>query len=364
MEEWSAGSIAALCGFGGGVVLGFCARWGRFCTLNSIETAVLGNDWNGLRMWGLAIAVAVFGTYALDYAGLIVIDHSFYVTAPTTLLATVCGGLMFGLGMALVGTCGYGTLARVGGGDLKSAVTFLVMGISAYATMSGATAYLRVALFPQPELRETPASLPFSLSSATGLSIHLWAVLLALALSVVCLFSPAFRREPKKILIAVLVGLIVVWGWASTGVIASDEFDPYPLQSYTFTGPLGDTIMYAMTMSGSSLKFGIGAVAGVIVGAAVTSLCQGHFRWEACDDARELRRQILGGMLMGVGGVTALGCTIGQGLSAASLLAWSAPVALISIFAGAWIGLQYLINGSLKEPLLQLFSMPQNTHRS
>ena len=94
-----------------------------------------------------------------------------------------------------------------------------------------------------------------------------------------------------------------------------------------------------MTMSGASLKFGIGAVLGVVTVLPITSLFQGHFRWEACDDAREMRRQILGGFLMGFGGVTALGCTVGQGLSAASVLAWSAPLALASIFIGAWFGL-------------------------
>lgn len=356
MEVLSAGSIAALGGFAGGFVLGFAARWGRFCTLSAIEDATLGSDSNGLRMWGLAIAIAVIGTYALDHTGLITISESFYLIAPTTLVATTIGGVLFGLGMALVGTCGFGTLARVGGGDLKSVVTFLIMGITAYATLRGATSYLRVTLFDQPELRETPASFAHAASSLTGSNAHIAAYAIAATIGLICLSSSDFRQQPKKMIVGVVVGLTVVWGWFSTGHLAADDFDPYPLESYTFSAPLGDTLIYAMTMSGASLKFGIGAVLGVVMGAAITSLAQRHFRWEACDDAREMRRQIFGGFLMGFGGVTALGCTIGQGLSAASTLAWSAPVALVSIFVGAWIGLQYLISGSFFEPIRGLFT--------
>jgi len=354
MEALSAGTIAALGGFAGGLLLGFAARWGRFCTLKAVEDAVLGSDFSGLRIWGLAIAVATAGTYALDHAGLIDIATSFYVASPTSLIATALGGLIFGLGMALVGTCGFGTLARIGGGDLKSVVTFLIMGITAYATLRGATAYLRVALFSGPEQRETSASFANSLAGATGLSLHVAAYLIAAALLTVCLSSGSLRGQHKKLLVGTLVGLVIVWGWVSTGILAADPFDLYPLESYTFSAPLGETVIYAMTMSGSSLKFGIGAVLGVVAGAAITSLFQGHFRWEACDDAREMRRQIFGGFLMGFGGVTALGCTVGQGLSAASVLAWSAPLALGSIFIGAWFGLQLLVSGSVLEPVRSL----------
>ena len=358
MEDLAPGTIAALGGFAGGVGLGFAARWGRFCTLAAIEGKVLGGDSTGLRMWGLAIAVAIIGTYALKQAGLIDISSTFYLTAPPHWQASVAGGLTFGLGMALVGTCGYGTLARIGGGDLKSVVTFLVMGITAYATIGGITAYLRLALFPSSSRLEKAASIAQSLKTHVGASEHFWAYLFAIVLAVACLSSKGFRTQPKRIFTAVLVGGLIVWGWVATGIIADNSFEPHPLESFTFSTPLGQTILYGMIMSGSELKFGIGAVLGVVTGAAITSLFQGHFRWEAYDDAREMRRQILGGFMMGLGSVTALGCTIGQGISAASLLAWSAPITLVSIFAGAWLGLQYLISGSVIEPMRQLFSSP------
>ena len=359
MEELSAGTIAALCGLVGGLALGFCARWGRFCTLDAIEGAVLGGNDSGLRSWAIAIAVAIAGSFALDHVGLIDITQSFYLSNPTSVFATIAGGLMFGIGMALVGTCGYGCLARVGGGDLKSVVTFLVMGISAYATLGGATAYFRVGIFPEVVTSPEPASIAYGLASNTGLQVHVIAYLLAFAIAAIALWSKAFRRDLKAILVGAIVGSVIVWGWLSTGYLVKDEFDPYPLESYTFSAPLGETIVYFMTMTGADLRFGIGAVFGVIAGATVTTLVQTHFRWEACDDAREMRRQILGGFLMGVGSVTALGCTIGQGVSAASLLAVSAPIALASIFVGAWFGLHILIDGSIKGPFRALGAMLQ-----
>ncbi|MEP4434581.1 MAG: YeeE/YedE thiosulfate transporter family protein, partial [Hyphomicrobiales bacterium] len=183
------------------------------------------------------------------------------------------------------------------------------------------------------------------------------AIALALLLAIFCLSSTTLRTNRKMMATAVLVGLAIAFGWIVTGIWAQDVFNPYPLESFTFSAPLGEAIVYVMTMTGASLKFGIGAVAGVVFGAAATTLVQKHFRWEVCDDAREMRRQMLGGVLMGFGGVTAFGCTIGQGLTAASALAFSAPVALVGIYAGAWIGLHVLVHGSVWEPFKQLWSL-------
>jgi len=81
------------------------------------------------------------------------------------------------------------------------------------------------------------------------------------------------------------------------------------------------------------------------LGACLGSYSKGHFRWEACDDPRELRRQILGAAIMGPGAILAVGCSVGQGISAFSVLAFSAPVTFIAIFAGAAFGLRQLITG-------------------
>lgn len=362
MTEIAPGIIAALGGFAGGVALGFAARWGRFCTLGAIEDATLGGSRGRLSAWALAIAIAITGTYALDQAGLISISRSFYLISPTTLLATLFGSSLFGLGMSLVGTCGYGTLARVGGGDLKSVVTFLVLGITAYATMNGLSAYVRVYLFDVPTVLDHPAGFAHAASGLLGGSIHSWAYLIAGVVAAIALSSRDLRSSSRYLIAGIVVGLAIVSGWFVTGYLANDPFEPQLLESFTFTGPPGDTLVYVMTATGASLQFGVGAVAGVIAGATITTLFQRHFRWEACDDAREMRRQILGGALMGFGGVTALGCTVGQGLSAASALAFTAPVALLCMFGGAWLGLQILVHGTVRdlwEDLVHRFKQEQ-----
>ena len=286
MEELAPGTIAAIGGLMAGIGLGFAARWGSFCTLGSIEDAIFGGNYDRLRMWALAIAIAIIGTFALDQFTSIDITSSFYLARPTTYIATAIGGLIFGVGMSLVGTCGFGALARVGGGDLKSAVTFLVMGITAYATLSGVTAYLRVNLFPAETIPEQPAGFAHFAANQLGGTPHIWAYGVGALIILAVLYPAPFRKKYKKLIAGSIIGLMIIWGWVATGIIAADEFEPYRLESLTFAAPLGETLMYVMTMTGSTLKFGIGATIGVIIGAAITSIGQGYFRWEACDDAR------------------------------------------------------------------------------
>ena len=142
-----------------------------------------------------------------------------------------------------------------------------------------------------------------------------------------------------------LVGLAITSGWVGTSWVATHGFMLQPVQSHTFSAPLGESILFLMTASGGGLSFGVASVFGVLAGAFCGSLIKGHFRWEACEDPRELKRQILGAVCMGFGAVLAFGCTVGQGISAFSVLSLSAPVTFAAIFAGAAIGLRQLITG-------------------
>jgi uncharacterized membrane protein YedE/YeeE len=275
MEELSPGAIAALGGLVGGMALGFAARWGRFCTLGAIEDATLANSRGRLSAWWLAIAVAMFGTFALDHAGLIKITDSFYLVSPTTIFATTVGAFLFGLGMSLVGTCGYGTLARIGGGDLKSIVTFVSLAVVAYATMSGLSAYVRVWLFGLPETASAPAGFAHLASRRIGGDAHVWGYLFAALIAAVALMNRDLRREKRYLITGLIAGLAITSGWFVTGYLAHDDFEPHRLESFTFTGPPGDALMYIMTATGASLEFGIGAVAGVILGACLTTIWPG-----------------------------------------------------------------------------------------
>lgn len=351
MEETTATILAAGVGFGGGWILGLAARLGKFCTLAAIEDALFGHNFTRWRMWLLAMAVAILGVAAAEAYGVVDPKAALVISSGFNPVSTILGGLLFGIGMAFVGTCGFGTVVRLGGGDLKSLLVFLVLGISAFMAASGPTARLHEWLLqglvigseslPDPRIHSV-------LANTTGISPLTWQIAIALALVAWALSSKAFLLSPKKLAWGAIVGSVITLGWVGTSLTAvADPFDPQPVQSFSFIQPVGATLMYAMTSTGAQLGFGIGSIAGVLVGAFCGAIAKKEWRWQTHDDAVEAKRQIAGAFFMGTGGMYALGCTFGQGLSAVSLLAISAPLALAAIWLGAWLGLLVLMEGSL-----------------
>lgn len=339
-------ALAAVIGLLGGIVLGLAARLGRFCTLGAIEDLLYSGSNVRIRMWLLAIGVATIVTFGAISAGLLRAEDTFYLGQGWSLSGAVFGGLLFGYGMAIAGGCGYGALARLGGGDLRSFVIVLVMGLAAYATLSGPLAELRLLLFARDPMPAVPPGLAHAAARATGISPVVWGVGAGVAFVLIALWPWRKQRMGTGSAVAgVSVGLAIASGWIGTQWLAYESFGAVTVDSHTFSSPLGQTMLYVMTSSGSSLSFGVGSVTGVLVGAFLGSIRKGRFRWEACEDPRELKRQILGAAMMGCGAVVAAGCSIGQGISAMSLLAFSAPVTLASICLGAAIGLRQLIEG-------------------
>jgi len=337
--------MLALIGLFGGVILGLAARLGRFCTLGAIEDYVYQNNSARLRMWWLAIGVAGLGSFGLIGVGALDPSQTIYHLAPWSPAFGVLGGLMFGYGMALAGNCGFGALARFGGGDLRSFVIVVVMGISTYFALSGPLAQLRIAGLALTDMPTEIRSYPGALSAVTGIPALAWGLIISAAITAGALWSRDFIGKPRAVIWGALVGAAIVSGWAGTQWVADTGFSAAPVNSHTFTSPLGESLLFLMTSSGGGLTFGVGSVAGVLLGAFTGSLIKGQFRWEACEDPRELKRQVLGAIFMGVGAALAMGCTIGQGISAFSLLTLNAPIVFASIFAGAALGLRQLISG-------------------
>jgi len=337
--------LMALVGFGGGAILGLAARLGRFCTLGAIEDYLYQQSDTRLRMWGLAIGAAGLAAFAAAGLGVFDIAANIYWITPWSPFASILGGLMFGYGMSLAGNCGFGALARLGGGDLRSFVIVLVMGIAAYVMMSGPLARLRVIATEATTPALETQSYAQILGQSGGLSVVAAGLLTSAAIALLALGSRDFLSDRKSMIWGALVGLAIASGWIGTSWVATHGFSPQPVQSHTFSAPLGETILFLMTASGGGLSFGVASVFGVLAGAFCGSLIKGHFRWEACEDPRELKRQILGAVCMGFGAVLAFGCTVGQGISAFSVLSLSAPVTFAAIFAGAAIGLRQLITG-------------------
>lgn len=338
--------LVAVFGLVGGVVLGLAARLGRFCTLGAIEDLIYGGSDIRMRMWVLAVGIAVMGVFGLEALGFVAPHKTFYIASGWNPLAHIAGGVLFGWGMAVAGNCGYGALARLGGGDLRAFVIVLVMGVSAYAVLSGPLAASRIAAFP-PDLLQPETHASYAALGAATLGVPQAAVglLVGLAITAAALWPARMRAHRRAVLWGAAVGLAIASGWAGTSWVAAHGFAAVTVQSHTFARPLGDTLVWLMLASGLTAGFSVGSVTGVLLGAFTGSLIKGHFRWEACEDARELRRQIGGAAAMGVGGALALGCSVGQGLTAFSVLAYGAPITVAAIWLGAWLGLRQLIHG-------------------
>ncbi len=330
----------------------------NFCTMGGVSDAVTFGDWTRLRQWLLAIAVAILGTNMLAATGVIDTGDTFYTSPRFIPVAYVVGGVVFGFGMVLAGGCGARSLTRTGGGSLKSLVVLLVLGLVAYITLRGVLAVLRVHAIESAGFElATSQDLPSLLATASlpkpVVQIGL-ALLVSGALAAFVLKDRAFRSF-DNLLAGLGVGAIIVALWVVSGYLGYVEEHPRTLEqtylrtnsgrmeSLSFVAPVAYTIDYLMFFSDASkvMTIGIAAVAGVIAGAAAYSVFSGSFRWEGFRDTEDMANHLVGGALMGFGGVTALGCTIGQGLSGVSTLALGSIIATISIVAGAVLGLKY-----------------------
>lgn len=356
MGDLSVQTLVATGGFVIGFLFGAVVQRTGFCTMGGISDALFLDDTRRLRAWLLAIAVAVAGTTILHASGLIDIGRAFYLTPSLGWIGAILGGLAFGIGMTFTGGCGSKNVARLGAGSLKSLVVLLVLGLVAGMTLRGLVAPLRAWLertgnFDVTSLGAARQGVPELLAATLGGSAGAWRIGLALAFALSlagwCLRSAAFRATPTAWLGGTLIGGLVVVGWAVTGILGADDFDPQPLVSLTFVAPVGDGLLYLMTFTGASLSFGVAAVAGAILGAAIVALVGGTFRIETFRDRGDMLRHVGGGALMGLGGVLALGCTVGQGITGLSTLAVGSFLAWGGIVAGAVLGLRILEHGSL-----------------
>lgn len=337
-------------GFVCGLVAGAAARYGHLCSMGAIEDATIGGNWRGIKAWGMALASAVIATQTSYYFGLFDPLNSFYATTAFDWPAALLGGIFFGFGMALVGTCSFGLLVRLGSGDLRALVTSMIVGIAAIAVNNGALSSLRMQFeglhtiaLDAPRQAFAPGLLESFVGTQT--STIICRVLLAL-LFVCAAFDEKLLRRPRLMISAVMLGLAVAGGWIVTGW-AYEAMETARVESLSFVTPGGRTLLQLMSESLRDTSFSIATLLGVVTGSLLVAKVRQEICWEAFDDVREMRRHILGGLFMGFGGVLAKGCTIGQGISAGSVLALSMPIVVFGIFLGAKIGLAILIGHPL-----------------
>jgi uncharacterized protein len=352
--EWFQGLAVerqvALLGFILAMIFGYVGNKTHFCTMGAVSDIVNIGDWGRMRAWLLAIAVAIIGTNILVYLGYLDIEKTLYTSPNFYWLAAIVGGVTFGIGMTLAGGCGQRTLVRVGGGNLKSIVVFMYLGYAALVTIRGILGAFRVNYLQAPavtvELDGTqtlPTILNLGPDAALGLALAIAAGLLIFIFA-----NGDFRKNSDGILSGIVVGLVVVGGWYVTGKLGFGE-DPDTLEmvylgtnshlaeSMTFVAPVGYTLDYwaYWTDTATIVTFGVASIFGVGVGSFIYALTHKTFRWEFFNSPQDLARHLIGATLMGFGGVTALGCTIGQGVTGVSTLSIMSLLVLASIIAGA-----------------------------
>jgi uncharacterized membrane protein YedE/YeeE len=345
MMEWEPVYRVAMLSFLIGIIFGAVVNKTNFCTMGAISDWVNMGNKGRLRAWFLAIGVAMLATQLMQYKDIIDVSKSIYLTPNFGWLGYLLGGFLFGVGMTLASGCGQRTLVRVGGGNLKSLVVMILLGLTAYMTMRGLLALVRVNVIEVTNIDLAAKDIAdqgigtlignvLGAENSTLIS-RITAVLLGGGLVIYAFLGKELRRSFDNILAGLVVGLVIAAGWYITGVVGFDDFDPVRLESYTFIAPTGQGLMYLQTFTGSTINFGIAAVFGVILGSFLYAVLTGKFRLETFRDQNDMVRHMLGGVFMGFGGVLALGCTIGQGITGMSTLASGSVLALISIIFGS-----------------------------
>ena len=333
-------------------VFGAVGNKTNFCTMGAVSDWVNMGDKNRLRMWLLAIAVALIGSSILQLAGVVDLSKSIYPGPGFTWLSYLVGGFLFGVGMTLGSGCGSKTLIRIGGGNLKSLVVYVFLGIAAYMTLRGLFGAFRAGVLDR-------ASVTFAtgqdLPALLGVHRAILTAAIGGGLLAYVYLGKAFRANFDYTLGGVVTGLVVVGGWYVSGVMGYVAEDPQTLQeafvatnsgrmeSFSFVGPLAYTLEYLMFWTDKSkiVTYGIASALGVIAGSAAYALATRTFRWEGFRDAEDTANHIVGGILMGFGGITALGCTIGQAVTGISTLALGSFLTFAAIVAGSALTMKY-----------------------
>ena len=355
----SASNIPAVVAWGGFIlafIFGAVANRTNFCTMGAVSDVVTMGSWTRMRMWLMAIAVAILGTHALQLAGLIDLGKSFYVRPNVTWVSYVLGGFLFGVGMTLGSGCGSKTLVRVGGGSLKALVTFIFLGIAAYMTLKGLFAIPRTSWIDPIATDLTRHAIPRQdvptlIAAATGAKLPVVELVVALVVAIgllaFVLKDREFRSSFDNFLGGTVVGLVIVGGWFVTGYLGFGETETLEqgymgtnsrtIESLSFTAPVGYVLELLLLWSDKSLTvtFGVAATIGLILGSFAYAILSRSFRWEGFAGAEDTANHVVGGLLMGFGGVTAVGCTVGQGLSGFSTLALGSILAFFAIVAGS-----------------------------
>lgn len=348
-------------------VMGAVANKTNFCTMGAVSDWINMGDTGRMRAWLLAMAVAMIGVIAMEALGIINLSNETfppYRSANFAWPRFIAGGLLFGIGMVLASGCGNKTLVRVGGGNLKSLTVLIIAMVASYLMLWSPLFEKAFLPWIQPlsinltqhgvatqELGTVVSGL-FGYPASRGFNMAV-AIVVALGLLVFVFKSRDFRGGFDNILGGAVIGAAVVAGWYLTGgslgqawkefaEMANDVPSRVQVQSFTFISPMGDSVRYLLNPGKLTLlNFGVMALTGVILGSFVYALITRSFRIEWFASFGDFVNHAIGGVLMGIGGVLSMGCTVGQAITGISTLAIGSVLTFFAIVIGAGATMKY-----------------------
>lgn len=341
------------------ILFGAVVNKTNFCTMGAVSDWVNMGKTGRLWAWFAAIALAILGVTALETLSMASVDSTLppYRSAQFAWVRYILGGFVFGIGMTLAGGCGNKTLINIGGGNMKSLMVLGIAGFMAYL-MTKTSFYEQVfhswvsaSTIDLTAYGMQSQALPEMLGTVTGIQSSSLNLVMGIGLASALLFlavrSKHFLKNVNNVIAAVVVGLVITAGWYLTGgslgqevIEAVDWLDEKPLgvgvQSFTFINPMGEALFYLADPGNLLLvTFGVVAIAGVITGSLVYALVARKFSLVWFNSLGDFIKHFVGAIMMGVGGVLAMGCTIGQGISGTSTLAAGSFLVLGSIIFGS-----------------------------
>ncbi len=346
IEQVGESNLEALMGLAVGVIFGIAAQRSRFCLRAATVEFARAQMGPRLAIWLLTFSTAVVWVQGAQYFGLFRVSDARMMAVPGSWSGAIIGGLMFGAGMVLARGCSGRLLVLAATGNLRSVIGGMVFAIFAQMSLYGWLAPLRnwlAALWITPEGRNIhlleALRLPPGAALWIGLGLAVFAVVLALRNKI----------GLRPLIFASGVGFAVAMGWVMTWTLAQASFDPVNVTSATFTGPSANTLMFFLNPN-PALRFDVGLVPGVVLGAFLAALMSRELKWQGYDGAEATRRSIIGAALMGFGGMLAGGCAIGAGVTGGSIFAATALLALTCMWIGAALT-DLLVDQRRPEPL-------------
>ncbi|MBB4004080.1 YeeE/YedE thiosulfate transporter family protein [Aurantimonas endophytica] len=336
----------------GGIVIGglfgFFAQRSAFCTRSAVLDLTRRRDYAALATWAAGFAAAVLGVQLLlNYGYLDVRDTRFFSTAQS-LSGALIGGTLFGVGMVLARGCVSRMLILAASGNLRALYVTLVIAIVGYATYAGVLVPLRDAaggLWSTAAIGGNDLLAHAGLGPSAGLVVGAVLALAALAVAF------AVRASAWRVLGGIGVGASVVAGWYFTYTLSLQVFEPIQAESLSYIRPLATTSALAISPDAFA-GLDQGVLIGTLVAAFLAAVAFREFRVVTFSEpgTPSILRYTAGAALMGFGGILAVGCTIGAGLTGGSVLAVSSLVGLGSMIAGAAVADRFVDRQAVAVP--------------